>query len=81
LDDERVIWNCVEPAISKVRGKSVAEKLQVFRQLSDGQRVLFMFQVLHGHMEHGINGFYDHISYLADQMDIWLARNQGCASL
>jgi hypothetical protein len=36
-----------------------------------------MFQVLNGHMAHGTNGFYDHIAYLADQMDIWSALKSG----
>lgn len=77
LDDERLIWVSVEPFIEKARGRSGLEKLKVFGELSDGQRALFMFQVLHGHMEHGTNGFYDHIAYLADQMDIWLALRSG----
>jgi hypothetical protein len=77
LEDERLIWAYAEPDINKVRGKSGPEKLQVFRELSDGQRALFMFQVLYGHMEHGTNGFYDQISYLADQMDIWAALRSG----
>jgi hypothetical protein len=77
IGDERLIWTCVEPVIQKVRGKSGLEKLQVFRQLGDGQRALFMFQVLHGHMEHGTNGFYDQISYLAEQMNIWPALKSG----
>lgn len=77
LDDERLIWVCVEPVISKARGKSGSEKLKVYRQLSDGQRALFMFQVLHGHMEHGTNGFYDYIAYLVDQMDVWSALKSG----
>lgn len=77
LEDEKLIWACVEPVIQKVRGRSGLEKLQVFRKLGDGQRALFMFQVLHGHMEHGINGFYDQVSYLAEQMNIWSALKSG----
>ncbi len=76
-DDQRLIGACAEPVIKLVRGRSGPEKLQVFRKLSDGQRALFMFQVLHGHMEHGIKGFYDHIAYLADQMDVWAALKSG----
>jgi hypothetical protein len=77
LDDEKIIWECVGPVIQKVRGKSGLEKLQVFRQLGEGQRALFMFQVLHGHMEHGTKGFYDQVSYLAEQMNIWAALKSG----
>ena len=77
LDDERLIWACVEPMIIKTRGRSGPEKLMAYGEMSDGQRALFIFQVLYGHMKHGINGFYDHISYLTSQMDIWSALKSG----
>ena len=73
LEDEKLIWACADPVIQKVRGRSGLEKLQVFRKLGDGQRAVFMFQVMYGHMEHGVNGFYHQVSYLAEQMNIWPA--------
>lgn len=77
LEDDKLIWACVEPVMQKVRGRSGLEKLQVFRNLGDGQRALFMFQVMYGHMQHGTDVFYDHISYLAEQMNIWSALKSG----
>jgi len=77
LDDERLIWTCVEPMIRTTRGKSGTDKLMPYREMNNGQRSLFIFRVLYGHMNHGINGFYDHISYLTAQMDIWSALKSG----
>jgi hypothetical protein len=73
LEDDKLIWACVEPNILKVRGKDPNTKSNVFAQLSGGQRALFMFQVLYGHMHNGSSRFFDQISYLADHLDIWAA--------
>ena len=54
LDDEALIWVCVEPIVQKVRGKDPVIKSQVVMQLNTGQRALFLFQVLHGHANNGI---------------------------
>ncbi len=54
LDDEKLIWICVEPIIRKVRGKDPGVKSQVIMQLNNGQRALFLFQVLYGHTNNGI---------------------------
>ena len=77
LDDERLIWICVEPIIRKVRGKDPEIKSQVFMQLNNGQRALFVFQVLYGHAGNGILQFFAHIAYLADRLDIWAALKSG----
>lgn len=71
LDDEQLIWKCVEPIIQKVRGRNPTIKSQVVMQLNNEQRALFVFQVLYGHANDGILSFFKQISYLADRLDIW----------
>ena len=77
LDDEKLIWICVEPIVQKVRGKDPAIKSQVIMQLNNGQRALFLFQVLYGHANNGIDQFFTQVSYLADRLDIWSALKSG----
>lgn len=73
LNDQQLIWACVEPAILKARGKDPETKAQVLKQLGGGQRAVFLFQVLYGHAQNGISQFFGYISYLADRLDIWAA--------
>lgn len=77
LDDEKLIWICVEPIVLKVRGKDPGIKSQVIMQLNNGQRALFLFQVLYGHANNGILQFFTQVSYLADRLDIWAALKSG----
>ena len=77
LDDENLIWIYVELIIRKVRGKAPATKSQIIMQLTNGQRALFLFQVLYGHANNGIPQFFAQISYLADRLDIWSALKSG----
>lgn len=77
LDDETLIWVCVEPIVQKARGKDPGIKSQIIKQLNPGQQALFLFQVLHGHANHGILPFFNQISYLADRLDIWSALKSG----
>ena len=73
LDDEKLIWICVEPTVQKVRGKEPGIKSKVIKKLNDGQRALFLFQVLYGHADQGISRFFLQISYLVETTDIWSA--------
>ncbi len=73
LENERLIWACAEPFVMKTRGRSGSEKLAVYRELSGGQRSLYLFQVLYGHAGNGLGEFYAHISYLTGQLDIFAA--------
>lgn len=72
-NDEKLVWLIVEPIIRKARAKDPSIKAQVYMSLKDGQRALFMFQVLYGHATNGIFQFFSHISYLTDRLDIWSA--------
>ena len=73
IDDAKLVWMFVEPMISKARGKKPDIKMQVFKSLNDGQRALFIFQVLYGHAANGIYSFFSDISNLTDRLDIWSA--------
>ncbi|MEI6102306.1 MAG: hypothetical protein WCP73_10760 [Eubacteriales bacterium] len=57
----------------QARGKDPETKSRVLKQLNDGQRALFLFQVLYGHAHNGTAQFFGYLSYLTDQLDMWTA--------
>lgn len=71
LDNEALIWACVQPAIIKMRAKSHDIKTGVYSQLSLGQRSLTMFQILYGHSILGIEEFYMLVPHLPHKENIW----------
>lgn len=73
LSDTELIWHCIEPIINQTRAKDIRTKMDVYKNLTEAYRSLFMFQVLYGHAYNGMKEFFAHISYLADAMDIWSA--------
>lgn len=72
LDDEKLIWICVEPIVRKVRGKDPTIKSQVIMQLNNGHCSCFKYYM--GHANHGISQFFHQIAYL---LDIWSALKSG----
>lgn len=73
LPDTELIWHCIEPIINQPRAKDIRTKMDVYKNLSESKRALFMFQVLYGHASNGMKEFFAQISYLAEVMDIWSA--------
>ncbi len=62
---------CVEPTILQVRGKNPAVKRQAYLQLNTGQRAVFMFWVLYGHVGNSIDEFYCWVCHLQSQPETW----------
>lgn len=73
LTDTELIWHCIEPIIKQTRAKDIRTKMDVYKNLPESKRALFMFQVLYGHAYNGTKELFAQISYLADAMDIWSA--------
>ena len=73
IDDVAIIWKFAEPLIRDVRGKDPSTKKQGFVQLKEGQRALFMFQVLFGHAGNGTRAFFEYVSHLLGSLDVWSA--------
>ncbi|SDM85477.1 DMP19 family protein [Acetanaerobacterium elongatum] len=77
LNDVSLIWACIEPTITQIRGKSYIVKSEAYATLNPGQRALLMFQVLYGHTSNGIEEFYFHLSYLLSNKDVWSQLKKG----
>jgi hypothetical protein len=73
MNDKEFIAFYAMPMIREARGETPETKALVLARFREGQRALFLFQVLHGHADGGILGFYRQISYLTETLDVWAA--------
>jgi hypothetical protein len=73
LDDERLIWACIEPTVREIRGKSLAVKMTASGGLTQGQRALLMLQVMLGHSREGIENFFCQLEYMLSNRGVWKA--------
>ena len=56
-DDWSLIWTCVSPFVFKVRGKNDLMKMNVYGQLSDHQKRLFIFTIYYNHARQSVGDF------------------------
>ena len=56
-DDWSLIWTCVSPFVFKVRGKNDLMKMNVYQQLSDHQKRLFIFTIYYNHARQSVDDF------------------------
>jgi hypothetical protein len=56
-DDWSLIWTCVSPFIFRMRGKRDLMKMDVYKELSDHQRRLFIFTVYYNHARQSVDDF------------------------
>lgn len=70
-DDTALIWICAEPVVKSMRAKTFDEKSRIYGGISRGQRALFMFQVLRGHIGSGTEELFRSLSYLLGKEEVW----------
>ena len=58
MDDNALIWVCVQPVILKMRGRNFSIKHEVYEPLSKPMRALVMMQILLGHSSGGAAEFF-----------------------
>jgi hypothetical protein len=71
MDDGELIWACVEPIVKRMRAKTFNIKSEVYGGLNRGQRGLFMFQMLRGHLDGGVEELFRNLSYLLCRPEVW----------
>lgn len=71
LSDERLGWACMEPTFQQIRAKSPSIKSEVISKLTDGQKALCMFRVMHDHSRNSEGEYYAWISYMQDLPGDW----------
>ncbi|HWO96497.1 MAG TPA: hypothetical protein VNM45_09215 [Bacillus sp. (in: firmicutes)] len=71
LEDTALGRACFEPVIPKIRGKDSTVKTQVYKQLSTGQKALFMFNAYYNHASNSLQEFYWWSAYFLAQPKAW----------
>ena len=56
-DDWSLIWTSISPFVFKVRGKNDLMKMNVYRQLSEHQKRLFIFTIYYNHARQSVDDF------------------------
>lgn len=80
MGDAELIWYCIESVILNIRGKNISVKLHAYEGLTEGQRVLLMFQILYGHSSNGVREFF-YGSYYLDKQGFWPQLKQAIATI
>lgn len=63
-------WKCVQPMLLAVRGKDLETKSAMYKQLSEGQRGLFLFYSFHNHTN-TLEEFYWFSAYNINELQSW----------
>lgn len=71
LKDGELGSACFAPIIPMIRGKNNEVKQQVYKQLSSGQKALFMFYVYYNHASRSVDEFYWWSAYYFAQPKAW----------
>ena len=69
-DDWSLIWTCVSPFVFRVRGKNDLMKMNVYRQLSEHQKRLFIFTIYYNHARQSVDDFIYYGKLLLEN-DYW----------
>ncbi|GGH27328.1 hypothetical protein [Paenibacillus segetis] len=63
-------WLCVKPMLLAVRGKDLQTKLEMYQQLNEGQKGIYLFYSFHNHVN-SIEEFYWFSGYYIIEIQSW----------
>ncbi|MDQ0657773.1 hypothetical protein [Paenibacillus sp. W2I17] len=67
---KQLSWLCIEPMLVSVRGRDMAAKTEIYRQLHEGQQALFLFYSYHNHTK-SLAEFYWFSAYNIIEIKSW----------
>lgn len=70
LERDNLSWLCIEPMLLSVRGKNVNAKSDLYDQLNEGQKALYLFYAFHNHAN-TISEFYWFATYFISELKAW----------
>ncbi|MCP1182988.1 hypothetical protein [Paenibacillus sp. 1781tsa1] len=73
---KQLSWLCIEPMLVAVRGRDMAAKTEIYRQLHEGQQALFMFYSYHNHTK-SLAEFYWFSAYNIIEIKSWNGIKKG----
>ncbi|KGE16837.1 hypothetical protein [Paenibacillus wynnii] len=78
LHKDNLSWLCIEPVLISVRGKSLDIKSEVYNQLNEGQRALYLFYAFHNHVKSNVE-LYWFAAYFMNELKAWRGLKEGIA--
>lgn len=63
-------WLCIRPMLLAVRGKDLSTKTEMYHQLNEGQKGLYLFYSFHSHVN-TIEEFYWFSAYYITELKSW----------
>lgn len=70
VHSKQLSWLCIEPMLVSVRGRDMAAKTEIYRQLHEGQQALFLFYSYHNHTK-SLAEFYWFSAYNIIEIKSW----------
>jgi hypothetical protein len=64
-------WKCLEPIMIPLRGKSMEIKANIYQQLNQNQKALFMFYAFYNHAKNSLDEFYWWSLHFYSQPNSW----------
>lgn len=76
IHSKQLSWLCIEPMLVSVRGRDIAAKTEIYRQLHEGQQALFLFYSYHNHTK-SLAEFYWFSAYNIIEIKSWNGIKKG----
>lgn len=67
-----ISWKVIEPIITQIKGKNMQVKTEMYKQLTPGQRAVFLFYTYHNHIRSAAE-FYWYAAYNIGDIKAWPA--------
>ena len=76
VHSKQLSWLCIQPMLVSVRGRDMAAKTEIYRQLHEGQQALFLFYSYHNHTK-SLAEFYWFSAYNIIEIKSWNGIKKG----
>ncbi|WP_040952068.1 hypothetical protein [Gorillibacterium massiliense] len=76
LTSSNLSWLCVQPMLLAVRGKDLQAKLEMYNQLNEGQKGLYLYYSFHNHTK-TMAEFYWFSAYNINELQSWKGIKNG----
>ncbi|ADM71154.1 hypothetical protein GMA19_03349 [Paenibacillus polymyxa E681] len=76
IESKHLSWLCIKPMLLAVRGKDLSTKSEMYNQLNEGQKGLYLFYSFHNHTK-TLEEFYWFSAYNINELKSWNGIKKG----
>lgn len=76
IESKSLSWLCIKPMLLAVRGKDFSAKSEMYNQLNEGQKGLYLFYSFHNHTK-TLEEFYWFSAYHINELKSWNGIKKG----